>query len=56
MVATVGDDLFGPGVTIENFKKIGIDTTHVVQQILWIIQAVSRRSLLSPAVKTAFWW
>jgi ribokinase len=30
MVARVGDDLFGPA-TIENFKKIGIDTTHVVQ-------------------------
>lgn len=28
MVARVGDDLFGPA-TIENFKKLGIDTTHV---------------------------
>ncbi|MFY9743396.1 MAG: ribokinase [Candidatus Sulfotelmatobacter sp.] len=28
MVARVGDDLFGPA-TIENFRKIGIDTTHV---------------------------
>src|SRR3982751_1048946 len=30
MVARVGDDLFGPA-TIENFKKLGIDTTHVKQ-------------------------
>ncbi|MFY9911790.1 MAG: ribokinase [Candidatus Sulfotelmatobacter sp.] len=30
MVARVGDDLFGPA-TIENFQKIGIDTTHVKQ-------------------------
>ena len=30
MVARVGSDLFGPA-TIENFKKIGIDTTHVKQ-------------------------
>src|SRR5271155_2033162 len=30
MVAKVGSDLFGPA-TIENFKKIGIDTTHVKQ-------------------------
>jgi len=29
MVARVGTDLFGPA-TIENFKKAGIDTTHVV--------------------------
>jgi ribokinase len=28
MVARVGNDLFGPA-TIENFKKLGIDTTHV---------------------------
>jgi len=28
MVARVGDDLFGPA-TIENFRKAGIDTTHV---------------------------
>ena len=28
MVARVGDDLFGPA-TIENFKKLGIDATHV---------------------------
>ncbi len=28
MVARVGTDLFGPA-TIENFKKLGIDTTHV---------------------------
>ncbi|HWC99594.1 MAG TPA: PfkB family carbohydrate kinase, partial [Candidatus Sulfopaludibacter sp.] len=28
MVARVGDDLFGPA-TIENFKKLGIDTSHV---------------------------
>ncbi|MFZ0279949.1 MAG: ribokinase [Candidatus Sulfotelmatobacter sp.] len=28
MVARVGDDLFGPA-TIDNFKKLGIDTTHV---------------------------
>ncbi|MGC1372690.1 MAG: ribokinase [Candidatus Sulfotelmatobacter sp.] len=28
MVARVGDDLFGPA-TIENFRKVGIDTTHV---------------------------
>jgi len=28
MVARVGSDLFGPA-TIENFKKLGIDTTHV---------------------------
>src|ERR1700685_1993060 len=28
MVARVGGDLFGPA-TIENFKKIGIDTSHV---------------------------
>ena len=30
MVARVGSDLFGPA-TIENFKKQGIDTTHVKQ-------------------------
>jgi len=30
MVARVGSDLFGPA-TIENFKTIGIDTTHVKQ-------------------------
>jgi ribokinase len=30
MVARVGEDLFGPA-TIENFKKAGIDTTHVKQ-------------------------
>ncbi|HEY1657234.1 MAG TPA: ribokinase [Candidatus Sulfotelmatobacter sp.] len=30
MVARVGSDLFGPA-TIENFKKAGIDTTHVKQ-------------------------
>lgn len=30
IVARVGADLFGPA-TIENFKKIGIDTTHVKQ-------------------------
>jgi ribokinase len=30
MVARVGSDLFGPA-TIENFKKCGIDTTHVKQ-------------------------
>jgi ribokinase len=30
MVARVGNDLFGPA-TIENFKKLGIDTTHVKQ-------------------------
>lgn len=30
MVARVGDDLFGPA-TIENFKKLGIDTSHVLQ-------------------------
>ena len=30
MVARVGSDLFGPA-TIENFKKFGIDTTHVKQ-------------------------
>jgi ribokinase len=28
MVARVGNDLFGPA-TIDNFKKLGIDTTHV---------------------------
>jgi ribokinase len=28
MVARVGDDLFGPA-TIANFRKLGIDTTHV---------------------------
>src|SRR5215470_15623066 len=28
MVARVGNDLFGPA-TIENFKKLGIDATHV---------------------------
>lgn len=28
MVARVGSDLFGPA-TIQNFKKLGIDTTHV---------------------------
>jgi ribokinase len=28
MVARVGDDLFGPA-TVENFRKQGIDTTHV---------------------------
>jgi ribokinase len=30
MVARVGSDLFGPA-TIENFKKLGIDSTHVRQ-------------------------
>jgi ribokinase len=30
MVARVGNDLFGPA-TIENFKKLGIDSTHVKQ-------------------------
>jgi ribokinase len=30
MIARVGSDLFGPA-TIENFKKLGIDTTHVKQ-------------------------
>jgi ribokinase len=30
MVARVGSDLFGPA-TIENIKKLGIDTTHVKQ-------------------------
>src|ERR1700734_170577 len=30
MVARVGNDLFGPA-TIETFKKLGIDTTHVQQ-------------------------
>src|ERR1700756_900009 len=30
MVACVGSDLFGPA-TIENFKKLGIDVTHVRQ-------------------------
>jgi ribokinase len=30
MVARVGSDLFGPS-TIENFKKMGVDTTHVKQ-------------------------
>jgi ribokinase len=30
MVARVGTDLFGPA-TIENFKKLGIDTSHVKQ-------------------------
>ena len=30
MVARVGTDLFGPA-TIENFKRFGIDTTHVKQ-------------------------
>jgi ribokinase len=30
MVARVGTDLFGPAA-IENFKKLGIDTTHVKQ-------------------------
>jgi len=30
IVARVGSDLFGPA-TIENFKKLGIDTTHVKQ-------------------------
>src|SRR5271169_2100096 len=30
MVARVGNDLFGPA-TIDNFKKLGIDATHVKQ-------------------------
>lgn len=30
MIARVGNDLFGPA-TIENFKRLGIDTTHVKQ-------------------------
>ena len=30
MVARVGNDLFGPA-TIDNFQKLGIDTTHVKQ-------------------------
>src|SRR5215470_12869279 len=28
MIARVGDDLFGPA-TIQNFDKLGIDTTHI---------------------------
>ncbi len=32
MVARVGSDLFGPA-TIENFKKLGIDATHVKQVV-----------------------
>lgn len=34
MVARVGSDLFGPA-TIENFEKLGIDTTHVKQVEGW---------------------
>lgn len=34
MVARVGDDLFGPA-TIENFKKLGIDASHVKQVKGW---------------------
>lgn len=34
MVARVGDDLFGPA-TIENFRKQGIDPTHVKQVAGW---------------------
>jgi ribokinase len=34
MVARVGNDLFGPA-TIENFRKLGIDTTHVKQVEGW---------------------
>ena len=34
MVARVGNDLFGPA-TIENFKKIGIDASHVKQVKGW---------------------
>src|SRR5207245_1251851 len=30
MIARVGSDLFGPA-TIENFKRLGIDTAHVKQ-------------------------
>jgi ribokinase len=30
MIARVGNDLFGPA-TIDNFKRLGIDTTHVKQ-------------------------
>src|SRR5881396_802012 len=30
MIARVGNDLFGPA-TIQNFKKLGIDATHVKQ-------------------------
>src|ERR1700723_1365595 len=30
MVARVGDDLFGPS-TIQNFKRLGVDATHVRQ-------------------------
>jgi ribokinase len=29
MIARVGNDLFGPA-TLENFRKLGIDTTHVI--------------------------
>lgn len=32
MIARVGSDLFGPA-TIENFRKLGIDTTHVKQVV-----------------------
>src|SRR5260370_8227343 len=39
MVARVGSDLFGPA-TIENFKKLGIDATHV-QQIEGFSSAVA---------------
>ena len=53
MVARVGSDLFGPA-TIENFKKLGIDTTTSSR---WkACPAVWRRYLSSPAGKTASSW
>lgn len=39
MVARVGSDLFGPA-TVENFKRLGIDTTHV-KQIMGVSSGVA---------------
>ena len=52
MVARVGSDLFGPA-TIENFRKQGIDPTHVKQ--VEGCRAAWRRSLSSPTGRIASW-
>jgi ribokinase len=56
MVARVGSDLFGPA-TIENFKKLGIDATHVKQVeglsgVAPIFVDLRAESLLSSRVPT----
>ena len=53
MVARVGSDLFGPA-TIENFKKLGIDATHV-KQVEGVSSGVAP-IFVDPAARTAFLW